>query len=288
VAGLQEAGFEIEQHPVLGYRLLSSPDRLIADDLWARLGEGGARRLLREIMVFSETGSTNDVASRLGAEGLEGGILILAERQTAGRGRFGRAWLSAAGRGIWMSLLLRPDFAVTHWARLTTWAALAISAGIDRTANVRSTIKWPNDVQWEGKKVAGILIEMGAVRPPFAVVGAGVNVNHEVADFPPELTATATSLRLAARRPLDRAALLVAILEEMEARYPLLNAGFDRLVAEAEGRSGLLGQWVRAKVGDAVVEGVAEELDGEGHLMLRQQGGTMLRLIAGEVTLAVG
>ena len=283
---LRGAGFEVEQHPTLGYRLCSSPDRLIADDLRARFGPGTG--FVRDIIVLAETGSTNDVAAKLGAEGAEGGVLVLAETQTAGRGRFGRRWNSAAHCGIWMSLLLRPALPLEKWTRLTTWAAVSVAAAVGG----RASIKWPNDVQIDGKKVAGILTEVGASAPglsgsarPFVVIGIGLNANQEPADFPPELATMAQSLRMALGEPVDRAELLVSLLGEMERRWPAVEKDFGSLVAEAAARSSLLGRWVQVTVAGAPAEGVAEELDDEGHLMLRQADGSLLALSGGEVTL---
>src|SRR5688572_28669274 len=118
---LRAAGFEIEERPELGYRLLASPDRLIADDLRARLGPSD---FIREIIVFEQTDSTNERAVQLGRSGTPGGIAIFAEQQTACRGRFGRRWESASHRGLWFSLLLRPRFVLPLSLRLTIWAGV--------------------------------------------------------------------------------------------------------------------------------------------------------------------
>lgn len=283
LAALSAAGFEIEDRPGLGFRLLAAPDRLIADDLTARLGPCP---LIREILVFAETESTNDLATRLGRSGAPGGVAIFAEHQTAGRGRFGRRWASAAHRGLWFSLLLRPALPQAEWARLTTWAAVSVAAAIDETSGAKSAIKWPNDVFLADKKVAGILAESGtdSSGSPFAVLGLGVNVNHEPDDFPPELRATAGSLRNTAGAPLDRAALATAILRALAARLPLLAEYFPAIIAEAGARSFLLGRWIQVRAGEVIAEGRAEELDENGHLLLRQADGTLACLVAGEVT----
>ena len=133
LAALGEAGFEIEDHPGLGLRFLAAPDRLIADDLTARLGPCP---LIREILVFAETDSTNELATQLGRQGTPGGLAIFAEHQTAGRGRFGRRWASASHRGLWFSLLLRPALPQAQWARLTTWAAVSVAAAIEESIGV--------------------------------------------------------------------------------------------------------------------------------------------------------
>lgn len=286
LAELRHAGFEIEERPGLGFRLLASPDRLIADDLFARLGPCP---LVREIVVFEETDSTNEMAMRRGRQGTAGGLVVFAEHQTAGRGRFGRHWASASHRGLWFSILLRPPMPLAFWPRLTTWAAVALADAVEEASGLPAAIKWPNDLHVGGRKVAGILAESGAdhVGEPFAVVGIGVNVNHEAADFPTELSAKATSLRLAASRPLDRAALAAAILRSLDRRFAQLTDDFAALIAATRRRSFLLGRWIHVQSGITRLEGRALELDADGHLVLQTADGALHRLTAGEVTVVV-
>jgi BirA family biotin operon repressor/biotin-[acetyl-CoA-carboxylase] ligase len=283
IAELQAAGFEIEEHPTLGCRLIAAPDRLIADDLAERLGECS---LVRELVVFEETGSTNELVLQRGRSGAAPGLVVFAERQTAGRGRFDHRWESASHRGLWFSLLVQPALPLDQWSRLTTWAAVAAAAAIERTSDQRASIKWPNDVFVGEKKVAGILIESGTdpAGKPFAVVGIGVNVNHEPADFPPELAGRATSLRLVAGHTFDRSQLAATLLVELNARLPRLGPAFPELVAEASARSLLFGRWVQLRTGAHLHEGMAEALDASGQLIVRAVDGTAQSCIAGEVT----
>lgn len=283
LAELRGAGFEIDERPGLGFRLVASPDRLIADDLQARLGPCP---LLREIVVFAETDSTNDLAVHRGKQGSAGGLAIFAERQTAGRGRFGRHWASASHRGLWFSLLLRPPLPLHHWPRLTTWAAVALADAIENAVGLSATIKWPNDVQVAGKKVAGILAESGtdSSGEPFAVVGIGVNVNHEPGDFPEELLEKATSLRMATQRQIDRPAFATILLRFLDTRFADLISDYPSIIETTARRSSLIGRWIRVKSGTETLEGRAEGLDEDGHLLLRAGDGAMTRLNAGEVT----
>jgi BirA family biotin operon repressor/biotin-[acetyl-CoA-carboxylase] ligase len=283
VAELQGAGFEIEDRPGLGFRLLAHPDRLIAADLAARVG---AVPLVREIVVFEETGSTNDLAQQRGRAGSAAGLAIFAERQLAGRGRFGRRWESASHRGLWFSLLLRPGLPLAQWSRLTTWAAIGVAEAIEQLTGLRAAIKWPNDVFIADRKVAGILIESGtdAAGSPFAVVGIGVNASHEPADFPAELADRATSLRIATGRPCDRPALAAAILTRLDARHGEVAGDFAALVAEAARRSLLLGRWVQLRSGSRLHEGLAESLTEDGRLRVRAGDGSEECFVAGEVT----
>jgi BirA family biotin operon repressor/biotin-[acetyl-CoA-carboxylase] ligase len=280
---LRGAGFDIEERPGLGFRLVRAPDRLIADDLHSRLGSCG---LVREIVVFEETGSTNDSAMQRGRQGADGGLLIFAERQTAGRGRFGRAWSSAFHRGLWFSLLLRPKMPMSEWPRLTTWAAVSLAATIENSLGLAAAIKWPNDIYLKDRKIAGILAESGTdtAGQPFAVVGMGVNVNHEPKEFPPELQGKAGSLRMATGRVVDRPSLAVALLSELDARFPQLVSSFPEIIADAARRSLLLGRWVQLQSGHSLIEGRAEQLDADGHLLVRGTDGSLSRLTAGEVT----
>lgn len=281
---LREAGFEIEERPGLGFRLLHSPDRLIADDLHSRLGSCD---LAREIVVFTETASTNDSAMQRGRQGAGGGLVIFAERQTAGRGRFGRAWASASHRGLWFSLLLRPTLPYSAWPRLTTWAAVSLAAAIENSLGLPAAIKWPNDIYLSGRKIAGILAESGVDvnGQPFAVVGIGVNVNQNPADFPPELAGKAASLSMVTGRFIDRPTFAANLLRELDTRLPQLASAFSELIAEASRRSLLLGRWVQVQSGHSIIEGRAEELDADGQLLLRGNDGALHRLSAGEVTI---
>jgi BirA family biotin operon repressor/biotin-[acetyl-CoA-carboxylase] ligase len=278
---LRNAGFDIEEKPGIGCRLLASPDRLIADDLLARIGDCP---LAREILTFEETASTNDVAARLGREGRTGGLLVFAERQTAGRGRFGRRWDSAPHAGLWFSLLLRPAFATPLWVRLTTWAGVCTATAIGRATGLDAQVKWPNDVLVGGKKVAGILTECSSdtAGGMFAVVGIGVNVNHEA--MPAELADRAASLRQIAGRTLDRSAIAAAIVSELAARLPAVETDFAEILAEAARRSTVLGKWIRFDAAAASYEGQAESLDADGNLLLRLADGTLRTMTAGEVS----
>jgi len=313
IAELRSLGYRIELHLPLGYRFIAAPDRLNANDLVALLGipshipgnATGSLRLAREIVVVEETGSTNDLVAQMARAGAEEGLVIFAERQTAGRGRLGRRWESDAHKGLWFSLLLRPEFALANWSRLTTWVAVAISRGLEEALpGCKADIKWPNDVYLAGRKVVGILTET-AIDPVggggFAVVGIGVNVNQVPEDFPEELAGRATSLRAeasvgyrngpqhpggTAAAPLDRQAVAVALLRQLDALYPCLANNFEPIVAEAESRSVLLGQWVEIHSATGAICGTAEALEPDGSLRVRCNDGQVIAVSGGEVTLA--
>lgn len=257
---------------------------LDADKLTAMLADC---RLARQIVVLDQTSSTNDVVAAAALEGAEEGMAVFAGTQTAGRGRLGRKWHSGAHHGLWFSVLLRPKISQRLWMRLTTWVAVAVASAIERTVSCRVMIKWPNDLQIAGKKIAGILIESGVdkARAPFAVLGVGVNVNQEASDFPAEIESIAGSLWQATKQRVDFTTLAAAILRELDQSQACLNSDFAETVASAAARSSLLGQRLQLRAGTELVEGTALRLDENGALILAKTGGGEFVAVSGEVTI---
>ena len=178
------------------------------------------RLIGKEVLVVEETTSTNDVVAQHAGHHDEG-LVVIAEQQTAGRGQYGRRWESAPGSGLWLSILLRPAIQIAQSSRLTNFLARAISETITAEVNLPAAIKPPNDVYVQGRKVAGVLVEM-RVEPSgsyCAIAGLGINVNHQIDDFPEELQATAGSLAMAAGRRVDRAAFTIALLRKLDEDY---------------------------------------------------------------------
>ena len=196
-------------------------DRLSADELRAALRASGVEN---EIVVVDEAGSTNDLAWEAADRGAAEGFTVFAERQTAGRGQYGRRWESAAGKGLWFSVLLRPAITLNESPRLTLFLANAVAATIDEEIGCVTSIKPPNDIYVAGRKVAGILVEGRTARDGsyVAVAGIGVNVNQTVGDFPEELRASAGSLAMATGKKIARRELAIALLRNLEQR---LRAG---------------------------------------------------------------
>jgi BirA family biotin operon repressor/biotin-[acetyl-CoA-carboxylase] ligase len=197
-------------------------DRLLADQLQATLS--GAI-IGREIIVLEQTSSTNDVISRVastdGLQSVKEGLVVFAEHQTDGRGRRGNRWESTEGKGLWFSILLRPQVQLADSGRLTVWAIEAISHVVRTNFGLEPTIKLPNDVQLYGRKVSGVLVEMRAQdkAPHLAVVGIGINVNQCRNDFPPDLQDRAISLAMALGRQVDRQNFAVALLQHLDLTY---------------------------------------------------------------------
>jgi BirA family biotin operon repressor/biotin-[acetyl-CoA-carboxylase] ligase len=286
---LRSLGYDIAASPHLGYRLLSAPDLLHADDLLSRLGE--SQLIGREIQVFRETTSTSDVVEKLARDGVAEGAVVFAESQTRGRGRLGRRWLSPAGAGLWLSVLLRPTCRPNEMTRLTIAAAVAVARAVREQTGLDPEVKWPNDLLLRGRKFAGILTELSGEqdRVRHAVLGIGVDVNLTAANLPADLRRQTTSLRLELGRPVLRAELAVALLRELDIVYGRLSAGqFEQLADEWESACTTLGREIEVAVGDRRLKGRAEALDQDGSLLLRTRYGRIERVTGGDVLLAAG
>ncbi|MFO1486877.1 MAG: biotin--[acetyl-CoA-carboxylase] ligase [Verrucomicrobiota bacterium] len=283
---LRSLGYDIEASPHLGYRLLNSPDALHADDLLARLGQ--TRVVGRDIRVFQETSSTNDIVEKLARDGVKEGVVVFAESQTKGRGRLGRKWISPTGKGLWFSVLLRPNLRPQEATQLTVISATALARAIRQKTGLKPEIKWPNDILIGGKKVAGILTEMSAEldRVKQIILGIGVDVNLPATEFPPDLRKIATSLRIEAGEPVSRPELAAAILRELDSDYGRVIAGdFAALADEWEEQCTTIGRAVTIHIGARQVRGVAESLGDDGALLVRTEHGTLEPIIGGDVTL---
>lgn len=194
------------------------PDGLVAEELQADLASGV---IGREIIVLEQTGSTNDAILQIANANSKEGLVVFAEHQTAGRGQRGNQWESAAGKGLWFSILLRPKIDLANSPQLTTWAAEAVSGAIQNEFSLIPTIKPPNDVQIDGRKIAGVLVEMRAQEKAahLAIAGIGVNVNQSREDFPKELQSRAISLAMALGKQIDRQSFAVALLRKLDRTY---------------------------------------------------------------------
>jgi BirA family biotin operon repressor/biotin-[acetyl-CoA-carboxylase] ligase len=237
-----------------------------------------AVRLGRPLVRVEEVESTNDLARLLAAGGLPEGATVVAGRQTRGRGRFGRAWISPPG-GLWCSLLLRPA-ADAGWGWLSLATAVAVAEAVERAAGARSTIRWPNDVLIGGRKVAGVLIE---VIPDAVVIGVGINANVDPGAFPDDLRAPVTSLVAAVGRPVALVALLETLLERCTSWYDAWSRRDPAVAAAWSDRDATRGTHVSVRGPGAMVEGWAEGVDVDGALLLRLSGGEIQRVIAGDL-----
>lgn len=286
VRELRELGYDIAASPHTGYRLLASPDLLHADDLLARLGR--TRIVGRDIRVFQQTSSTNDVIEKFARDGAAEGVVVFAESQTRGRGRLGRAWLSPAGKGLWFSVLLRPQLRPQAATRITVAAANAVLRALRTHTGLHATIKWPNDILAHGRKLVGILTEMSAELDAVkhVILGIGVDVNLTAGELPPDLRKLATSVRIETGQVWNRAELATVILRELDTDYGrLVDGRFAEVADEWEANCSTIGENVIIEAGNRRVQGRAEALDADGALLVRTQHGRPERIIGGDVML---
>ena len=237
-----------------------------------------------KLVLLPTAGSTNDIARQLAAGGTPEGTVVVAEQQTAGRGRRGRTWVSPPGC-LYLSVVLRPRLHPSNAFYLTMLAAIAVLDGVYGEAGLTCQVKWPNDILVGGKKLAGILTETSTTGDSldFAVVGIGLNVNLDATAFP-EIARTATSLSGELGRDVSRAPVLASVLGQMERWYDELRAGNTALIYR-HWRDSLayIGQLVMVAHESGSWEGIAEDADADGTLILRQADGRVRRVTVGDV-----
>jgi BirA family biotin operon repressor/biotin-[acetyl-CoA-carboxylase] ligase len=236
----------------------------------------------RRLEYRAALGSTQDLGRELAQAGTAEGTVVLAGRQTAGRGRLSRSWVSPGG-GLYLTVVLRPS--AQHLKALVIIAALAVARAIERLTGLQTSLKWPNDVLVAGRKIAGILSESELVGEgvSYALVGIGVNVNADMAAYA-EAAPLATSVMTELGQEVSREALAAGLLNEFEALYLAAQAG-EPIDQEWRARLGMLGKEVRVRSGEQVEEGLAEDVDRDGSLILRRADGSRMTIAAGDVTL---
>ncbi len=279
---LRSLGVKVKGHPRTGYRIEKVPD-VLAPNLLRR----GLRNTLftKRIHHFFKTDSTNNVAMRLGETGEPHGAVIVAEEQTAGRGRVGRSWHSEKSSGIYLSVLLRPPIAPVDAPVITLLAGLAARDAVAEQAGLAADLRWPNDLLLDGKKLGGILTEMYAEpdHVHFVVVGIGINVNHT--RMPEALAPTATSLRLATGRTHSRLELLARLLRSLDRYYnQFLEQGAGPILRRfAETSSYAQGKRVRISTATETYVGTTAGLEANGLLRVEREDGRLQVVISGDV-----
>lgn len=238
------------------------------------------------LILLEEAASTNLTLKELAQKGAPEGTAVFCERQSAGRGRLGRSFHSPAGEGIYMSVLLRPKGELSQAAALTSLAGVCVAQAIEEVCGLAPGIKWVNDVQVGGKKVCGILIESvienGA--PAWLVLGIGINVNSDLSSFPPELREAATSLRAEAGHPFEREDLAAALLDRLEDSYRKFPQNLPRVRQECRRRMVTLGQRVVIRGQEEGEVYLAEDIDEQFGLVVRNEQGERQILRSGEVS----
>ena len=280
---LRALGVRVKGHPRSGYQIEKIPDVLVPTILHKRLHHGPFGKRIHH---FFKTDSTNSVAMRLGEQGEPHGTLVIAEEQTAGRGRGGHTWHSEKTNGIYMTVLLRPPISPQHAPLITMVAGLAVRDAILEQTGIAPDLRWPNDALFGHKKFCGILTEMNAEqdRIHFVAIGIGINVNQ--LKMPEELGAIATSLRIETGRIHSRVEIVVRLLRHLDSYYNrFVSEGAEWVVERfSEVSSYARGKRVRIATMTGTYTGTTDGLDPSGLLRVRRDDGRTLPVISGTLT----
>lgn len=283
---LKNMEYKITSDQNLGYCLVSRPDLLLPQEIQRGLS---TNYVGKEIYYFPELKSTNIRAKEKalhGAEEISEGTLIVAERQSAGKGRLGREWFSPVG-GIWFSVILYPQLSPSYISRITLMTAVAVVKSIKICTQIKSQIKWPNDILINEKKVCGILTEMSAELDiiNWVVVGIGINVNIEHREFPEDIQENTISLKETSGKEISRVKLAQTFLQEFEKYYEILKRReFSSILKEWKLYSHTLGKKIRVDIGERIITGEAVDINEEGSLILKKEDGELLEIISGTIT----
>lgn len=280
---LRQEGYVFEAVRKSGYRLLSSPDSLSAEEVMASMK---TERIGKNVIAFDSVVSTQLLAHEAARKGAPEGTLVVADQQTGGKGRLGRPWHSPKGTGIWMSLILRPSIPLPKTPQMTLLTAVAVAKTIEQEIGIDAKIKWPNDIFVNGKKVCGILTELHAEadRVIYLVIGPGINVNTSESDFPDYLKDVGTSLKIASGREVRRAAFIQSFCLEFERLYDLyLQEGFASIKEQWEKQSMSLGKQVTMRTVQQTIQGKAIGLDEEGVLLLEDLDGVVHKVYSADL-----
>ena len=285
INSIKNDGYPVVSSPRRGYCLTGRPDVLNAQEVKINL----AADIIGQLVYFYEkVDSTNEIVKKMAAEGLPEGTVVIAEQQLCGKGRIGRNWVSPAGVGIWFSLLLRPGIKPHVAPQLSLACAAAVCRAIRRFTGLDVRIKWPNDLLIGQKKVCGILTELSAEidMVNYVIVGIGINVNQKEKDFSCEIKDTATSLSEIAGHDFRRVELLREVLAEIERTYlEYLTSGFPGVLRQWRELCSTLGQEVSVISTGENFSGLAEDIDENGHLLVRMANRELRAVVAGDVSI---
>jgi len=280
---LRQSGYVIEAIPSRGYQLLQSPDVLKPESIQSDLE---CRRVGSRVRCFDETDSTNLQACRLGDEGEVDGLVVVADRQSSGKGRMGRRWESPGGVNLYASILLRPAILPFEAPKLTFLSAVAVCRAITNCTGLQPTVKWPNDILLGGAKVAGLLNEMSSETDQvhYVVLGIGVNLNMRAEQFPADLRYPATSLAIAAGKTVSRLRFTRTLLQEIDALYQTyLEEGSAPIMSAWAELCDLTGKAVQVDCNELKIEGTMVGLAEDGALLVRTATGKIENVYAGDV-----
>jgi BirA family biotin operon repressor/biotin-[acetyl-CoA-carboxylase] ligase len=279
IRALRRVGYDIVAVPHQGYRLISSPDKLLPQEITWGLG---TQFIGKKIYYYTRLTSTMDVAINLGLNNAPEGTIVCAESQIKGRGRLGRSWFSPKSKGIYISLILRPKLMPLEVPKLTLLIAVAVVEAIKKNTGIQAAIKWPNDIMIKEKKLGGILTELNAEQDVvrFAAIGIGLNVNNDKEHLP----LCAISLREYLNEKIPRLDLLKEILRHVEREYIVFTkTGFGPVLRKWRRYSSTLGRHIKVACRRGHIEGKAIDLDIDGSLLVRKACGFIEKVTSGDV-----
>jgi len=281
---LREKGYAIEAVPNRGYKLLCCPDKLISYEIQSGLK---TKFLGKEILCYDTVDSTNEIVFKYGIEGKKQGLVVCAETQKKGKGRLGRAWISPKGKGIYMSFLLTPKIKLKDVAMLTILCAVAVNDAIKKTTGLKTEIKWPNDIFFKEKKLAGILTELSADTDQikFVVIGIGINVNTSIKNLPEN----STSIKHEIKAGLSRVNLIREVLLSFEKWYlASQEKGFSSVVLKWKKSCSTIGKKIIFCdiMSQAKIEGEAIGIDENGGLIIKTAQGRIIKKMSGDIIYA--
>jgi len=284
VEKLRQDGYEIEASPHIGYRLVSIPDSLIPDEVKWKLK---TKFLGRSVISYKKVDSTNNIAYQLAEKGVKEGTVVLAEEQAKGKGRHGRLWTSPSKGGIYMSCILKPSITPNEIPKITLLAAVAVAKSIRQVTALGATIKWPNDIQVNHKKVCGILTEMKAEQDAvdFIVIGIGINVNTPQKMLPRGASSLKEECRSGRKaEDIPRIEIVKKVLENLESEYLMLSKhGFDPIIEEWKHYSNMLGARIKVALPGRNFEAQVYDIDKNGALVVRLESGVLERISSGDI-----
>jgi BirA family biotin operon repressor/biotin-[acetyl-CoA-carboxylase] ligase len=282
---IKEDGYEIEAISRKGYRIISAPDILTFEEIKNFLN---TEYIGKNIIYYDSIGSTNSKAKELAEIGQEHGTVIISEEQTSGRGRLGRNWVSPKYKGIWMSIILRPNIITENISQITLIGAAAVQKAIMKMG-IKTSIKWPNDIVLNSKKVCGILTEMSGEidHINYLVMGIGINVNLQEVDLPEELKDVATSLTLESGKHIERKLLVANVLNVFEELYNdfVQTGNIKETIEICRENSMLIGKEIQLINRGKVTTAKAIDISNQGELVIENSNGTIEDIVSGEVSI---
>jgi len=282
---IKEERYEIEAISRKGYRIISSPDILTFEEIKDFLS---TKYIGKNIIYYDSIGSTNSIAKKLAESGEKHGTVIISEEQTMGRGRLGRSWISPKYKGIWMSIILRPNVVTENISQITLIGAAAVQKAIMKMG-IKTSIKWPNDIVLNSRKVCGILTEMSGEidHINYLVMGIGINVNLEIEDIPQELKNVATSLKIEKNEYMDRKLLIANVLNNFEQLYNdfAQSGNISETIEICRENSMLIGKEIQLINRGKVTKAKAIDISDSGELIIENYQGALEYIVSGEVSI---